>query len=109
MTELVERLRRIATQQPNALALQDPYRQLTWRQMIDEVDRLTELLLPYTQNVVALYADNSVDWACIDLACYEAGVISLPIPAFFSAEQQHHRKARHYFNHSSCLTSCICR
>ncbi|BDZ75267.1 hypothetical protein GCM10025856_29860 [Methylophaga marina] len=83
MTELVERLRRIATQQPNALALQDPYRQLTWRQMIDEVDRLTERLLPYTQNVVALYADNSVDWACIDLACYEAGVISLPIPAFF--------------------------
>jgi long-chain acyl-CoA synthetase len=90
MTELVERLRRIATQQPNALALQDPHRQLTWRQMIDEVDRLTELLLPYAQSVVALYADNSVDWACIDLACYEAGVISLPIPAFFSAEQQHH-------------------
>ncbi len=90
MTNLMTCLRQTASEQPDQLALQGLHTSLSWQQMLDEVDRLTELLLPYKDNVVALYADNSTDWACIDLACYQAGVISLPIPAFFSAEQQHH-------------------
>lgn len=90
MIELVSKLQTIAQSKPDALAIQDASRQLTWSELLSEVDRLTELLLPYKQHVVAIYADNSIDWVAIDLACVAAQVISLPVPAFFSDEQQRH-------------------
>ncbi len=37
--------------------------------------------------VVALQAENGVDWVVIDLACQVAGVVCLPLPDFFSVEQ----------------------
>lgn len=39
---------------------------------------------------VAIYADNGVDWIVADLACQLAGLVVIPLPLFFSAEQVQH-------------------
>jgi long-subunit acyl-CoA synthetase (AMP-forming) len=40
--------------------------------------------------VAGLLADNSADWIAIDLAAQRAGVVLVPLPAFFTAEQCAH-------------------
>ncbi len=39
---------------------------------------------------VALALDNGIDWVLWDLAVLHAGLVCVPLPAFFSAEQQRH-------------------
>ena len=39
---------------------------------------------------VALHLDNGPEWVVIDLACQVAGVVSIPLPTFFSASQLRH-------------------
>lgn len=40
--------------------------------------------------VVGLRADNGADWLVADLAAQEAGVVLVPLPAFFTPEQCNH-------------------
>ena len=37
---------------------------------------------------VALQADSSIEWAVIDLACLQAGIVLTPMPTYLSASQQ---------------------
>jgi long-subunit acyl-CoA synthetase (AMP-forming) len=39
---------------------------------------------------VALALDNGIDWVLWDLAALHAGLVCVPLPSFFSAEQQRH-------------------
>jgi long-subunit acyl-CoA synthetase (AMP-forming) len=38
-------------------------------------------------SLVGLYADNSCDWAMADLALQQAGMVSIPVPGFFTPGQ----------------------
>lgn len=38
-------------------------------------------------SLVGLYADNSRDWAITDLALQQAGMVSIPVPGFFTPSQ----------------------
>ncbi|EEF81243.1 AMP-binding protein [Methylophaga thiooxydans] len=87
MSILVNALRAIAALQPDSLALTDNKRSLNWADFIAEVDHLTLFLQAYKNEVVALYEDNGIDWVIADLASQQAGVILLPLPAFFSTKQ----------------------
>ncbi len=40
--------------------------------------------------VVGLLADNSPHWIALDIALQAAGLVVVPLPAFFSREQAHH-------------------
>ncbi len=40
--------------------------------------------------IVGVYVENSVNWVVLDLAFAEQGLISVPIPGFFTAEQKNH-------------------
>jgi len=43
--------------------------------------------------VAGLMADNGVDWVVADLAAERAGVVLVPLPAFFTAAQLEHAVA----------------
>ena len=53
-----------------------------------ELPKLRERLA--SSRVVAVLADNSADWVVLDLACQDAGIVHLPLPAFFHPEQLRH-------------------
>lgn len=87
---LIEQLTRIALKQPDKIALKDNKQQLNWQSMMHQVEQLAAQLKLYKHQVVALYADNSVDWVLVDLAAMQAEVVLLPLPGFFSAKQIEH-------------------
>lgn len=73
---------------PDSVALQGETRFWSWRQyhetVIDTATRLQSLGV----KCLALEADNSPEWAIIDLACLACGIIIIPVPAFFTDAQK---------------------
>ena len=94
MSLIVQQLRELAAENPEAVAVTDKHQRLSRVELIGAVQLLVENLRPYRGQVVALLADNQIDWVVTDLACLEAGVTLLPLPAFFSVSQQQHAIAQ---------------
>lgn len=90
MTALLSELERIAQRNPDAPALSEEGRSLSWSGLMQSVANLAENLSPYQGEVVALLADNGIDWVLVDLACLKAGISLLPLPGFFSEQQRQH-------------------
>jgi len=89
-TSLFEAVHQFSIEQPSAPALSDKHQTISWQQLDDSIDALANILSQYQYRVIALYAENSVDWVLIDLACMKANVILLPLPLFFSPQQIQH-------------------
>ncbi|MFD2836667.1 AMP-binding protein [Azotobacter vinelandii] len=71
-------------------ALQEGECRLSYRQLLDEVDVRAGYLRRAAVRRLALDLDNGIEWALWDLAALRAGVVCVPLPGFFSAEQQRH-------------------
>lgn len=72
------------------MALADARGQLDYPGLARAVAALAAWLQARAATVVALQADNSIDWVVADLACQVAGVICLPLPPFFTDAQRLH-------------------
>lgn len=57
-----------------------------WQSILQLSNKLTHL----EAKCLALYAENSVAWALVDLAAMHAGVTVVPVPTFFTKAQQTH-------------------
>ncbi|MCX4186842.1 AMP-binding protein [Methylophaga sp. OBS4] len=90
MNILLEHIHLMARQRPDTKALQDAEEQYSWLRCMTEIDRVAALLASYQQQTIALYADNSIDWIIVDLACMQTEVTLLPLPPFFSLQQLQH-------------------
>ena len=92
MSLLLSAIAEHARNRGDAPALSDGVRMLSYRDLdaaIAETARTLERLLP-GGGPVALKADNSVAWVLIDLAFVAMERPLIPIPAFFTPEQQNH-------------------
>lgn len=91
MGNLIERLQFIAQMvRPDQTALTDEETALSYNQLIDKVSIFANWLQATQCTTVALYAQNGIDWVIVDLACQQAGVVCVPLPAFFSTAQIEH-------------------
>lgn len=74
----------------DAVVLRDGVRALSGTQVMDEVEARATRLNMLECRRVALALDNGIDWVLWDLALLRAGCVCVPLPGFFSAEQQRH-------------------
>ncbi|WP_394239282.1 AMP-binding protein [Pseudomonas anguilliseptica] len=74
----------------NASALREGDRQLSYAQLLSEVEQRSAQLLELGAQRVALALDNGTDWILWDLAVLHAGLVCVPLPGFFSSSQQAH-------------------
>ncbi|ACS87696.1 AMP-binding protein [Musicola paradisiaca] len=81
----IERQARI---NPTRIVLNNGTQQLTYRQLHERIRQLASTLIEQNISRLVLQLDNCIDWALIDLACLKAGIVLIPMPLFFSAEQQ---------------------
>lgn len=72
------------------LALKDKQQCFSYRQLKEEVERRSQHLQALGAQRIGLALDNSADWILWDLAIVQAQRVSVPIPGFFSVQQQHH-------------------
>lgn len=71
-------------------ALREGPWQLSYTQLLHEVEQRSALLLERGARRVALALDNGIDWVLWDLATLHAGLVCVPLPGFFSSGQQAH-------------------
>ena len=84
-------LNQVATHQSDNIVLSDGGSlQLPSRLLLAEVGRTVRWLQDAGVKGLAIACDNSVAQVVVDLACMEAGVWSLQLPPFFTAEQVAH-------------------
>lgn len=68
----------------------DLHRSFSAAQIEPQIIALSDLLLAQGITRVALLADNSIEWALVDIACRDANICLLPLPEFFSGSQRRH-------------------
>jgi long-chain acyl-CoA synthetase len=71
-------------------ALQQNDRILSYREVLQETGLRAERLCAAGCRRVAIALDNGLDWALWDLAVLHAGLVCVPLPAFFSPSQLAH-------------------
>ncbi|MGP0174053.1 AMP-binding protein [Pseudomonas sp. NCHU5208] len=72
------------------VALIEGERTLSYAQLLDAVASRSRHLRDLGAQRVALALDNGIDWVLWDLAALHAGLVCVPVPGFFSADQQRH-------------------
>ncbi|WP_296230343.1 AMP-binding protein [uncultured Pseudomonas sp.] len=72
------------------IALAEGERTLTYAEMLGAVAARGRHLRALGAHRVALALDNGIDWVLWDLAALHAGLVCVPVPGFFSADQQRH-------------------
>nr|WP_313403739.1 AMP-binding protein [Pseudomonas sp.] len=72
------------------VALAEGERRLTYAELLGAVAVRGRHLRALGAHRVALALDNGIDWVLWDLAALHAGLVCVPLPSFFSAEQQRH-------------------
>jgi long-chain acyl-CoA synthetase len=87
MNQIIAALQRHAASAPLKVALQDETGTLTYEELLVAVEQLARQLKQQRPGVIAILADNSMDWVLSDLAAHAAGIPSIPLPLFFSAAQ----------------------
>ncbi len=88
MSGILKRLKFVASLLPeDSVALVSGNQHLTYALLIIEVQARVKWFQGSGAKVVALQADNSIEWVLIDLACQELGLVFIPLPAFFSTDQ----------------------
>ncbi|AEY00330.1 AMP-dependent synthetase and ligase [Oceanimonas sp. GK1] len=88
MTTLFRRLAEHAQQREDAIALQSTRAQIRYRELPARIHELADALQRAGTRRLALQLDNGIDWALCDLACAQTGLVVVPVPGFFSAEQR---------------------
>ena len=58
--------------------------EMTYAQLVQQVEYLASWLQAHNVRSLALHWENSPAWVVVDLACQAAAVIFTPIPTFFT-------------------------
>ncbi len=88
MGGILTQLSEVASRVPlDQVALSGSGGRYTYPQLLQKVGQLCAELEKLSCEVLALHADNSVGWVLADLACQQAGIVTIPLPTFFSSEQ----------------------
>ena len=80
---------RLATFESRTALAEDSH-ELTYDGLLAAVASRSRNLRELGAQRVALALDNGIDWVLWDLAALQAGLVCVPLPGFFSAEQQRH-------------------
>ncbi len=88
MARILKQLELVASSISNdSVAISSINQCISYTVLIVEVQKCAEWLQSIGAQVVALQAGNSIEWVLVDLACQELGLVFIPLPVFFTADQ----------------------
>ncbi|MFQ1876519.1 AMP-dependent synthetase/ligase [Aeromonas veronii] len=85
---LFDAIAKHARENPQSPALLSSQQRLDYHSLWQQIQHLAGKLQQAGIKRLALQLDNSLPWALMDLACTKAGIVVIPVPHFFSLEQQ---------------------
>ncbi|WP_126455921.1 AMP-binding protein [Sulfuriflexus mobilis] len=90
MSEVLRAIAAHAREQGDAPALISDATTLSYRGLCRQVDALASDLTAYQGQCAGIELDNGFAWVLLDLACIKAGIVTVPLPAFFTTAQRQH-------------------
>ena len=90
MQRLLNRIRDVAEADATRPAFTGPSRTVSYQELLSHVTEISSELEALGVRRLGIYADNSIDWALIDIAATAANIVVVPIPLFFSKAQIQH-------------------
>ncbi|MGL1834308.1 AMP-binding protein [Rhodocyclaceae bacterium SMB388] len=90
MSRPPERLFDALSTHAHSVVLKQGERQLTGAQVLQEVSERAARLRRHRCERISLALDNGLEWVLWDLAILQAGRVCVPLPGFFSPNQQRH-------------------
>lgn len=88
MNVFFERLQAHANTNPEAIAIRSERRQLSYSELLQSVEQRAEQLRQQPQRLFLLKETAPVTWVIEDLALMLADKVCIPVPPFFSQQQQ---------------------
>ncbi|WP_417442393.1 AMP-binding protein [Idiomarina abyssalis] len=88
MNALFERIQHHALTAPDAIALSSEQQKLSYQSLVDAVYKRVEQLKQQPQRIFLLQNPDPVAWVIEDLALMLANKVCIPVPPFFSQQQQ---------------------
>ncbi|MFB2830402.1 AMP-dependent synthetase/ligase [Aeromonas jandaei] len=85
---LFDAIAKHASENPQSPALLSSQQRLDYHSLWQQIRHLADKLQQAGIKRLALQLDNGLPWALMDLACTKAGIVVIPVPHFFSLEQQ---------------------
>ena len=83
MRPLLDRIEAFGNLHPNSIALSEPQRTVTYGALPQTIHDVSRELNALGIKRLAIYGDNTIDWALIDLAASTSNITVVPIPLFF--------------------------
>ena len=90
MSSLFEALALHALAKPNQIALSGSGVDVTYAALPEAISAREKLLKNAGVKVLGLQLENSVEWVLWDLAALKSGIVCVPLPPFFTAQQVEH-------------------
>ena len=90
MSGIITALRMRAQATPDQTALCDGRTELSYAELMQQVDQLAGSLQARRCRIGGLLADNGIDWVVADLAALLNGTTLVPLPPYFSESQLQH-------------------
>ena len=90
MRQLIARIEELAQLYPDRECLACPEHSLSYSDFVSRLEATRAELEQLAISRLGIYANNSAEWAIIDLAASMAGLVVVPIPLFFSSGQIQH-------------------
>ena len=75
---------------PNAIAVESSSQRISYSKLADEIDSIMRFLETQNVSCIAIYLPNSPAWIAFDLAAMFSGIVTVPVPHFFSKGQIEH-------------------
>ncbi|MGM0429233.1 MAG: AMP-binding protein [Pseudomonadota bacterium] len=94
MNALFERIQQYAVIAPDAIALSSEKQKLSYRALVDVVDKRVKQLDQQPQRVFLLQKNEPIAWVIEDLALMLANKVCIPVPPFFSQQQRTYLQAK---------------
>ena len=69
------------------MAIESSSASISYECLFERVNELGDWLKAQHVSSVCIYAQNSIDWVIVDLACQQSDIVFTPIPLFFSKTQ----------------------
>lgn len=90
MSMLLVKLGQHAHNLSECIALTDGNHQITYAELPNRIAEKAAQIQSKQCRVIGIQLDNSADWVLWDLATVAAGIICVPLPAFFTQQQTQH-------------------
>lgn len=90
MQQLTQRIEQFGSLYPDRESLVSAKETLSYLALAQRIRDTRSELEALNIRRLGIYASNTLDWAIVDLAASSAGIVVVPIPLFFSAQQASH-------------------